>query len=744
MAASWSRTRPCGRKQLPRAALPLASLLLLLLAMPTASRGGVGDGGGSGSDGSGSGDGSVSAGLRQQQQQQQQRPQEWEQLEPASLAHNASERAAASPGTDSAAVAALGDLDGVGAALDALAEQMAHVGEALARHDAALRPYRPHGQHGDLGAAASPFAAEQQQQQQEQQQQAAMLRQEQHVQEQLRQLQLQQQQLSTLQRQLEQQQQHLQMLRAGGTAYPQLQQQQRPPQLQLEPPAGVPLLQYGLLAAPSADWPQHVLLPPLPHAHSAALLADPHSLHESYAARLVLPPSLRGTRPHGSDTGSGSSSASGKGTGMSSSSGIWMSSHLATPAPASTPSPSAAGASRRLTAVGESYSATSNFTGSPRLANTGGVKVVCISAWTPMALCDPAEPQDTYTGFFVELFRLTADELGWSPSEWTFRCMTMSDRAADMRDTSGGGECYMSAQGSEVTNRALALGLKFSVPLYRTGATLLVRGSSGAPDIWAMFKVFDWAVWLALGLTAVGVAVIIYFLERLWLQTLPPRRESVAPAPAAAADGVARPRGNGEEEEEEERWYKTLWLGTYDTTGLMLGLSGPEGASVASKVVIMGYGLLVVLMLALFTANTAAQVTTSFLTTTVSSPEQLVGKTVATWRLFYDRLVDNYGYSANDLVELDANIDCCEDVAYKPAYLNDAISAIILPEPLCYWLASRWCDAVIAGGTFETVFLAFQFPAETPDEDIYTMSAAVVAMDQRSYAIDEYKQKCVC
>eukprot|EP00955_Chlamydomonas_euryale_P059751 357488-Chlamydomonas_euryale.AAC.2 len=41
------------------------------------------------------------------------------------------------------------------------------------------------------------------------------------------------------------------------------------------------------------------------------------------------------------------------------------------------------------------------------------------------------------------------------------------------------------------------------------------------------------------------------------------------------------------------------------------------------------------------------QVTTSFLTTTVSSPEQLVGKTVATWRLFYDRLVDNYGYSAN-------------------------------------------------------------------------------------------------
>lgn len=50
---------------------------------------------------------------------------------------------------------------------------------------------------------------------------------------------------------------------------------------------------------------------------------------------------------------------------------------------------------------------------------------VCISPYTPQVYCDVSQPQHTYTGYQVELFRELAKRVTWlaNPSAWFFDCM---------------------------------------------------------------------------------------------------------------------------------------------------------------------------------------------------------------------------------------------------------------------------------------------------------------------------------
>lgn len=63
--------------------------------------------------------------------------------------------------------------------------------------------------------------------------------------------------------------------------------------------------------------------------------------------------------------------------------------------------------------------------------------------------------------------------------------------------------------GVEVSLTNLAMGIKFSWPLYKNGFSVLVSGHAEQPSTWAFTQAFSLAVWVALGGTAVAVGILV-------------------------------------------------------------------------------------------------------------------------------------------------------------------------------------------------------------------------------------------
>ncbi len=59
----------------------------------------------------------------------------------------------------------------------------------------------------------------------------------------------------------------------------------------------------------------------------------------------------------------------------------------------------------------------------------------------------------------------------------------------------------------------LALGLKMSAPMYKTGFQIMIHAPYSNMDNWAFSNVFTWDVWLILGVTSLGVAFMVWGLE---------------------------------------------------------------------------------------------------------------------------------------------------------------------------------------------------------------------------------------
>jgi hypothetical protein len=60
----------------------------------------------------------------------------------------------------------------------------------------------------------------------------------------------------------------------------------------------------------------------------------------------------------------------------------------------------------------------------------------------------------------------------------------------------------------------LELGLKFSAPIYKTGLQAMIYAPYTNLGNWAFANVFTWDVWLILGITGIGVALLMWGLEK--------------------------------------------------------------------------------------------------------------------------------------------------------------------------------------------------------------------------------------
>ena len=385
---------------------------------------------------------------------------------------------------------------------------------------------------------------------------------------------------------------------------------------------------------------------------------------------------------------------------------------------------------RHLLSGSVAGAAMSDFDTSPRLNLTDGIKKICIYPWQPIVKCSPAEDQSTYEGYMVNAFRGVAEELGWSPDSWYFECI---EDLPDLWDEMLGedGTCYMAAHGAQIIQSWLDLGVKFSIPTHRAGYSVLVKGSASDPDMFAMFQVFGWDIWLMLGITSILVSVVILLMDAApqYIGSAKKSPNAVQPsdAPASAQEGE-------EGKDDAAPWYEALAGMTYDNIGLLVATGGPEGTSCPAKFVILAYGLLVVLILALFTANTAAYVTTKALSSSIQGVSDLPNRKVASLEPMVDNLVNKYGIKKADMTVLPTN-SWVED--FWGLLENGDVEALIIPDHAAEFTASVKCETFIAGGLFEQVFLGFAFPPVTPDSDIYAFSNGLIQLDERDNVLEE-------
>ncbi|KAF8061162.1 eif3g-a [Scenedesmus sp. PABB004] len=404
---------------------------------------------------------------------------------------------------------------------------------------------------------------------------------------------------------------------------------------------------------------------------------------------------------------------------------------------------------------------------------------VCVSAWMPMVDCTPGAPQETFTGaphavraapraraactrrapsckplalralsceprapsckppgaapsceragYQVELFRMLASEVGLGDADYALTCLPYGDMLADLADPAGG--CSLSAAGVEVSVEHLAAGLKFSWPTYKSGLRVMIHATLQHGSTWAFSEVFHWTVWLALGGTTVAVGLIVGLLE--WAT---PQREG----------------------ERKKGWQSWLWYSLGKLVHVLTHVGDP--GSDASRVVVLGYAFLVLVMVSMYTATSASRITAEKLVHPVHRHEglggcrgraghaaaaramharaerrpppapraacpharskaDLVGRRVQTWNHYTGSLRAHQGIAADG-----RRWDGAADFgAMLSALRGGEYEALVLDAPVLEYTAgtNAACDLFVVGEPFETFSLALAFPPGFDDAETY-------------------------
>jgi hypothetical protein len=101
-------------------------------------------------------------------------------------------------------------------------------------------------------------------------------------------------------------------------------------------------------------------------------------------------------------------------------------------------------------------------------------------------------------------------------------------------------------------------------------------------------------------------------------QTTPETNHFTESLPQLEQNTAGAPTGLDQDKADRTDPVQDFGDSIWNSMGILVGVSTPEGLNIAARLVIAAYGLLVVIMLALFTANTAAAVTTNFLVSEIN------------------------------------------------------------------------------------------------------------------------------
>ncbi|WIA18264.1 hypothetical protein OEZ85_009732 [Tetradesmus obliquus] len=322
-----------------------------------------------------------------------------------------------------------------------------------------------------------------------------------------------------------------------------------------------------------------------------------------------------------------------------------------------------------------------------------------------MVMCEGMSDPADFTGYQVALWREIATDLGLQETkDWVFSCVDWNMMLEDLANANG--SCSFGAAGVEVISANIDLGFKFSWPIYKSGYHILVAAADDG-GVWSFTQAFHWSVWLLLGVTAIGVSLLITAVECMT-------------------------HGNKVNKRGLRGW---SWYTTAKLVQNTVQVGDPH--TWASKVLVLGYAALTVVMVHLFTASTAGIMTAKNLANDIKGVDDLAGKTVQTWEGYMTSLRDT-SYDAVGL-PWDTNADTA---AFVDNLRSHRYQALVLDTATIMDMASHaeHCDLFPVGGAFQTFDLSIAFPPDAPDGLISNVSTSMVRLQTEGAVLDELER----
>eukprot|EP00955_Chlamydomonas_euryale_P101587 365356-Chlamydomonas_euryale.AAC.4 len=328
--------------------------------------------------------------------------------------------------------------------------------------------------------------------------------------------------------------------------------------------------------------------------------------------------------------------------------------------------------------------------------------VVCVSAWAPFVFHN--ETTGAVTGYEIDLATEVFRRLGMASVDW--RHMLWGDMIAGLTlPVSDSARCDIAPSSIPVTVEAVLAGSVFSVPTFRSGYAVLVPVTGDSYDIWSFLKVFSPELWAAVFLTGMLLAVLIFISER---------------------DMMVRGVGKSKYPREVRRG---LIEANYRIFGkLFNAIDEPRVASIASQVIALAWGMLVLVTISTYTAGLTALLTSRQYSTQISSVADLPQFRVATWDAIIKSFL-RYGFVPEGLPW-----DTEEDgLRMLDRAANREFDALVLDEPWLRYYTNTRCDLKIVGRTFQPVNNAVGFNVNLPDAFVAEYNKVLVALLEEGF-----------
>ena len=252
--------------------------------------------------------------------------------------------------------------------------------------------------------------------------------------------------------------------------------------------------------------------------------------------------------------------------------------------------------------------------------------IVCTLPLEPMAYCDRnSNASSSFSGLSIQVFRdISADVLNWKEGEdYQFVCIdTDTPTTLYQRVVPEDGDCDAFIASTTITAERTENGVVWAHPYFDGSIGVVVKSDPKTSNGWAWTRPFTWELWLALGMTALLLPLIIYFLEVLSIKRSVTGKES--------AKGY------------NEATWRALWVMIHGET---MGVT-----NVAARVVVIVLAFSSLILSSSYTANLAAFLTVKSFGE-INTINDLVGMSVSTVEVYQDQFLRRYG-----LRTIEANI----------------------------------------------------------------------------------------
>lgn len=326
--------------------------------------------------------------------------------------------------------------------------------------------------------------------------------------------------------------------------------------------------------------------------------------------------------------------------------------------------------------------------------------------------CSANATSDTFDGFAYDLFTAATISLNWADGlNYTIKCME-KEQVIEALITGDTNSCYMAIGGLKVDSNLIQKGVEYTWAYYQGGLRILTTAATTTGAMWAFLDTFTWQLWVLLVGTAVAVPLFGWLAEGIvWGKE--------------RHDSLEAPTYRGFRGLSSMIWHFSTFFVSFEPL---------DFRTWANRLLAVTYGFLLVVIIALYTANTAAQVAITTVTVQVKSLDDLKGKAVGTSAEIAPALRD---------VGLAPSVfpwgTVADEMAVKEDLIAGAYAAVILDNAWVDYASSNdtACTLKSVGPLFNTTNYAFAFPKGTSLDVVSQWDRLLTDLQGRLFIIDK-------